>query len=131
MTDIDWLAVDMVCGGATMHHLTRTERKMAVRRLADRMLSYGCSTYSVGLTSEDVGHRFGVSSREVERLKAELPDADKQTCPVCREPMWVVAGVVEAHPDRLFIDCPMSGRQMLRGLAAIRPDLYGWLEFSA
>jgi hypothetical protein len=126
--DIDWLAVDMVCSGASMHHLTRAERKMVVRRLADRMLRHGCSPYAVGLSTDDLANRLGVSGREVERLKAELPDAQRQTCPVCHEPMWVAAGVAEAHPDRLFSQCPMSGRQLRSGLAAIRPDLYGWLD---
>lgn len=131
MIDIDWLAVDMVCSGASMHHLTRPERKMVVRRLSDRMLRYGSSPYAAGLTAEDVAKRLGVSSREVERLKAELPAADKRTCPVCKEPMWVIGAEVEPHPDRIFNECPMSYSQTRKGLACIRPDLYRWLEVSA
>ncbi len=70
-----------------------------------------------------------------QRLKDELPRAERQTCPVCREPMWVLdEGKVEPHPDSLMEQCVMSDRVMpppLRGLAALRPDLYSWLEVSA
>lgn len=127
MTDIDWLAVEMVCGGASIHHLTKAERSMVIRRLSDRMRTGG-SRYLTGLTSEAVAIRLGVSTREIDRAKAELPDGQRSQCPVCHEPMWIVAGQVEAHPDRLSNECLMSGQYVRRGLAAERPDLYQWLE---
>jgi len=127
MIDIDWLAVQMVCDGATIHHLTKAERAMVIRRLSDRMRS-NASRYCTGLTSDDLALRLGVSIREIDRGKAELPEAQQRQCPVCHEPMWVIAGRVEAHPDRLFNECLMSGRYVRSGLAAERPDLYLWLE---
>ena len=129
MIDIDWLRVDMVCNGTPLK-LTTDERRMVVRRLADKMARTG-SIYEIGLTAEEIGCRLGCTSRQVERYKADLPPADKRTCPVCGEPMWVIGAEVEPHPDRLFEECPMSYSQTRKGLAAIRPDLYRWLEVSA
>jgi hypothetical protein len=66
----------------------------------------------------------------VQRIRSGLPPAVQGECPVCREPVFIVAGVVEPHPDRLLEDCPMGGRAMpapVRGLAAIRRDLYLWI----
>ena len=126
MTDIDWLAVEMVCNGTALR-LTAVERRMVMRRLADKMARTG-SVYETGLTAEEVARRLGCTSRSVERFKNDLPPADKRKCPVCGNPMWVIAGRVEAHPDRLFNECLMSGRYVRSGLAAERPDLYLWLE---
>lgn len=129
MNDIDWLRVEMVCNGTPLK-LTTDERRMVVRRLVDKMAN-SSSIYATGLTAEEVGRRLGVTPRSVERFKAELPPADKRTCPVCKEPMWVIGSEVEPHPDRLFEECPMSYSQTRRGLAAIRPDLYQWVEVPA
>lgn len=126
MSDIDWLAVEMVCDGAALK-LTTAERRMVMRRLADKMARTS-SVYDSGLTAEVVARRLGVTPRTVERLQAQLAPADKRTCPVCHQAMWVVGSEVEAHPDRLFKECPMSYSQTRKGLAAIRPDLYRWLD---
>ena len=133
---IDWLAVDMVCQGTRLAHLTPDERRMVIRRLEHRMLNsddwYWSQTSGAKLTARQVADRLAVTPRSVERFQAELPPATEQPCPVCREPMWVLdTGTVEPHPDRLYRQCPMSGRQVLRGLAALRPDLYPWVEVSA
>ena len=126
MIEIDWLRVDMVCNGTPLK-LTPAEKRMAIRRLADKM-SATSSMYATGLSSEEVARRLQTTPRSVERLKRELIPAERRICPVCREPMWVIGSEVEAHPDRLFGECPMSYSQTRRGLAAIRPDLYGWLN---
>lgn len=130
MTDIDWTAVHMVVAeGVVMSHLKPAEKRMVIRRLADKMLKPGEPWFGSGkLRSSEVARRLDTTIRSVERMKTDLPPGVKQTCPVCRQPMWVVCGEVEAHPTRLDEQCPMSGRQMLTGLAAVRPDLYRWME---
>lgn len=133
MSDIDWLAVDMVCEGTSLA-LTPDEKRMVIRRLAPRMLKlddwHWAKATASKLTSIQVAERLRITDRSVERIKAELPLADAAVCPVCRETMWVLVenGTVEAHSDSHYQECPMSKRQILRGLAAIRPDLYGWVE---
>lgn len=123
---IDWLAVNYVVSeGITMAHLTPAEKRMVMRRLADRMRT--SDSFGV-LTSVEVARRLGTTVRSVERMKAELPYGVQRQCPVCKQPMWVVDGLVEPHPTRMLEECPMSGRQALQGLAAVRPDLYRWLE---
>lgn len=124
---VDWGAVEMVVSGASLA-LKPMEKKMAMRRLAERM-RHDVSCYGRGIPAEEIARRLGCSERSVVRLAAGLPDADKTTCPVCHEPMWVVAGRVEAHPDRLAQECPMSDQLYgPQGLARVRPDLYQWLE---
>lgn len=124
--DIDWLAVEMVCNGTPLK-LTTDERRMVMRRLDEKMIK-SSSPYAVGLSAEEVGRRLGVTSRSVERFQAQLPPADKRKCPVCGQTMWVIGAEVEAHPDALFNECPMSYSLTRKGLAAIRPDLYRWVE---
>ena len=131
MTDIDWLAVDMVCSGASMA-LHPDERRAALRRMAARMIVNGDSMYDYSglLSAEEVGRRIRMDVRSVQRIRSGLPPATETTCPVCRERVWVAGNVVEPHPDRLLEDCPMGGRAMpapVRGLAALRPDLFRWL----
>lgn len=125
---IDWLRVEMVCNGTALK-LEPDERRMVIRRLSDRMQKlddwFGDPRK---LSCSEVARRLGVTERSVLRYANDLPAADKQVCQVCHEPMWVIDGVVEPHPDRIFEECPMSGQQMRRGLAATRPDLYQWLE---
>ena len=128
MRAIDWQAVHWVVSEGTPLKLHTNERQMAMRRLSDKMQKVGDSPYSGKLTSYEVARRLQISNRSVIRYLAEMKPADKKVCPVCREPMWIADGVVEPHPDRLFIECPMSGQQVRRGLAAIRPELYAWVE---
>jgi len=131
VTDIDWLLVDNVCRGIRYQFpLKPDEKRMVVRRLADKLLSHNDDGVPPGkMSAHELAERLGVTGRSIERYKAALPPARKQTCPVCREPMWVLDnGVVEPHGDRIFQECVMSGRQVLRGLAAQRPDLYPWLQ---
>lgn len=127
MTDIDWLAVDMVCSGIKLAGLTRRENMAIMRRLAPRMRNTS-SQYDSGLSAIEVAERLGTTTRTVQRMLVDLPDAQQSRCPVCGEPMWISSGVAEPHPDALFRECPISGRAMVRGLAAARPDLYPWLE---
>jgi hypothetical protein len=112
---------------------------MVVRRLDDRMLDRNDGYWdraTLGkLTAAQVAERLCVSERSVQRLRDELPAATKSPCPVCHETMWILrdTNTVEDHPDRLYEQCPMSGQtlQVRTGLAAVRPDLYGWLEVTA
>lgn len=128
MTDIDWYAVHCVVSEGIVLKLHAEERKMVVRRLAERMISRNEHPHGNKLSQEEIGRRLQCTSRTVLRDCADLEPGIKQTCPVCGEPMWVVRGVVEAHPDRCHIECPMSGRVGRRGLAALRPELYLWVE---
>ena len=133
MRHIDWLAVDMVCQGTSLA-LTPDEKRMVIRRLAPRMLKsndwHWAQATANKLTSGQVAQRLQISDRSVERIKDQLPLANSAICPVCRETMWVIAkdSIVEEHSDSRYQQCPMSKRQMLRGLAAVRPDLYRWVE---
>lgn len=128
-TDVDWQAVHWVVSEGTPLKLHTNERRMAMRRLADKMLKNTDSIYCTGkLTAFEVARRLQITDRSVIRYLAEMSPGEKRICPVCREDMWIVDGVVEEHPDRLFSECPMSGTQVRRGLAAIRPELYAWAE---
>lgn len=128
MSDIDWLAVDFVCQGATLK-LRAAEKAAVVRRMDDRMLGNGQNVGPVGkLSAAQLAERLCTTEKSVQRFRSDLPLASRDVCRVCREPIWVVVdtGLVEAHPDRLMVECPMSGKPMPRGLAAVRPDLYRW-----
>lgn len=126
MKDIDWYAVHCVVSEGIVLKLHAEERRMAIRRLAERMVRPNQPLRGNKLSQEEIGRRLQCTSRTVLRDCAALEPGIKQTCPVCGEPMWVVAGLIEAHPDGCHIECPMSGRPGRRGLAAIRPDLYAW-----
>ena len=128
MRDIDWQAVHWVVTEGCPLKLHTAERRMAMRRLADKMLKNTDSPYAQKLTAYEVARRLQITDRSVIRYLAEMSPGEKKVCPVCREDMWVVDGVVEAHPDRLFTECPMTGTQIRRGLAAIRPELYAWAD---
>ena len=149
MTDIDWLAVEMVCEGTRLSHLTAQEKKAAIRRLSPRLVAANEKNRDLlphQLTSDMVAERLGMSRRNVERIKADLPEAVQAICPVCRGRMWVLqTNVVEPHGNGIYEECEMSDRlfgqvvgllrspfptSQLRGLAAVRPDLYGWLVAS-
>ena len=128
--DVDWLAVEMVCQGSVLA-LRTNEKRMVVRRLADRLLTnddpVGSSVPPGKLTAQQVADRLRTTERSVQRYQAELPAAHPRECPVCLQQMFVLTtGIVEQHPDRLYEPCPMSGRRVLSGLAAVRPDLYQW-----
>lgn len=128
MTDIDWYAVHTVCSErVAMHHLKSDEKRMVVRRLLEKMRRTSARN-DQAVTADYVANLLGTTQRSIERYIAELPPADKRVCPVCREDMWVINGEVEPHPDRIFRECPMSYSQTRKGLAAIRPDLYRWVD---
>lgn len=128
MKDIDWYAVNTVCTErVAMRHLTSDEKRMVVRRLLEKMRRTS-SRNDHTITAGYVAELLGTTERSIERYIAELPPADKRTCPVCREDMWVIGSEVEPHPDRLLDECPMSYSQTRKGLAAIRPDLYRWMD---
>lgn len=149
MTDIDWLAVEMVCEGTRLSHLTAQEKRAVIRRLSHRLVASNENNHDLlphQLTSEMVAQRLGMSRRNVERIKSDLPDGVPHVCPVCRGRMWVLpTNVVEPHGNGVYADCDMSDRMFgqvvgllpspfptsrLRGLASLRPDLYGWLVAS-
>lgn len=110
MTHIDWFAVECAVTGTPMR-LNAAEQRAAVRRLTDKMRPLAACAPQTGntITLDDVAALIGCSDRQVIRLKVELPDADEQKCPVCRQQMWVWHnGVIEPHPDALNIECPAS-----------------------
>lgn len=128
MSDIDWYAVHCVVTEGIPLKLHAEERRMVVRRLAERMIGPAEHLHGNKLSHEEIGRRLQCTSRTVLRDCNQLEPGIKQICPVCREDMWVVAGVIEAHADGCHIECPMTGRPGRRGLAAIRPDLYAWTD---
>lgn len=129
--DIDWYAVNTVCSERIpMRHLKSDEKRMVVRRLIEKMRRTS-ETNDRSMTAEFVANLLGTTTRSIERYIAELPAADKRTCPVCREDMWVIGSEVEPHPTRLLEECPMSYSHTRRGLASIRPDLYQWASDEA
>lgn len=111
MMTVDWFAVECVVSG-TQLALNVPERRAVIRRLEHRMrLPHVARWDAYGtLTAEDVAERMYVTPRSIQRMKEELPEADKRRCPVCGEDMWVWHnGIVEPHPDGLNQECPMSG----------------------
>ena len=95
MRDIDWQAVHWVVSEGTPLKLHTAERRMAMRRLADKMQKVNDSPYCGKLTSYEVARRLQITDRSVIRYLQEMSPADKKVCPVCREPMWIAEGVVE------------------------------------
>lgn len=128
MTDIDWLAVDMVVSGVVLK-LKTAEKRAVVRMLAHRILDVSDPNHYTGKVScSEVARRLQTTERSVERYKAELAGGTRSKCPVCGQMMWTVRGTVLPHADSLFTECPMTGQEHgLRGLAAERPDLYPWV----
>ena len=138
MRHIDWRAVILACEGVAMGPLDATEKRMAIRRLNDRMVNardtgnYAMRTDGK-LTSDEVARRLRTTDRNVVRMRSELPPANPMGCPECGEDMWVIkaTGIVEPHPDRFADECRASGHPARTGLAAIRPELYAWIEVGA
>lgn len=136
MKDIDWLAVDHVVDGHTLR-LKHDELRMVVRRVRHRLATIEeCRAGMVPpwkITIGSLAARMHVSDRTVSRILQELPPAVERVCPVCHQKMWVHTNTatVEPHGNSIYEQCTMSGRQLLKGLAAIRPDLYAWIEQSA
>jgi hypothetical protein len=135
--EIDWQAVEFVVQGERLQ-LTADEKKMVIRRVAHRMIdnddrlhNWRSQSTAAKITAVAMAGRMMTSERSAQRIKDELRPADKRTCPVCREPMWVYDdGTIEAHPNRLMDECELSGTVLpppVRGLAALRPDLFRWL----
>ena len=142
MSHIDWRAVQFVIDGDRLR-LRADEKRMVIRRVAHRMLDHHDRIQKYGhwspanaakITADQMAERMVTTARSVQRFQEELRPADKRVCPVCREPMWVYDdGIVEPHPTPLMEECDLSGRQVpkpVRGLAAIRPDLYAWLPMA-
>lgn len=141
MTDIDWQAVNVVVKEHRPQRLRPDEKRMAVRRLSRRMLdnsdcgNYWSPSYAAKITASQVAEWLFTTERSVQRIKDDLPPAVEQRCPECGEPCWVYPNrMIEAHPDRFRVECEASDTQLpapLQGLAAVRPDLYRWVEVSA
>lgn len=140
MTDIDWIAVDQVVTENIPMKLTPTEKRMVVRRLESRMLTaddwYWSPKTAAKLTTPQVAELLFLSPRSVERMCKDLPPATEQVCPECGQRMWVYPNrIVEAHPTAYpDEECVLSETRLpapVRGLAALRPDLYRWVEVSA
>lgn len=134
---IDWQAVTFTVSGTRMPNLTPDERRMVVRRLKHRLETVsGCTLPPLPgrLSTAMVAQRLGVTDRSVERVLADLGEAPKRDCPVCGTQMWLLPdSLVEAHPDSLLNQCPLSNYL----LDTITPDdltalsvswLAGWLR---
>lgn len=107
---IDWFAVDVVCGGGQMR-LRPQERRAVVRRMDDKLLHMNMKArdQSGKISIEALADRMFCTPRTAQRIKDELPPADKRTCPVCGQHMWVWPNeIVEAHPDSFYNECPLS-----------------------
>jgi len=108
---IDWLAVEAVIQGHTAN-LNSAERRLVVRRLADRLTVDGdLQNLPPGrLTATMLAARMGVGSSAVQAIVKRLPPATRRRCPECRGPMWVLEdGTVEEHGDGFLARCAMSG----------------------
>ena len=135
---IDWRAVQFVLQGECMD-LTPAEKRMVMRRLEPKMLTFEQNrdefwspSTAAKLTANQVAQRMRTTGRSICRIMSELPPATEQVCPRCGEQMWVYPNrIVEPHPNGLVEECELSGKQFpvpLRGLAAIRPDLFAWAQ---
>ncbi len=132
-SDIDWMVVDMVVYEGRSHAVTAEEMRAVMRRLQHRMVSQGEATSTMPpgkLSYLDVARRLHTTARTLHRIVAALPPATEDRCPVCGQRMFVLAdGTVEQHGNAMFERCRYTRKQTgLRGLAAIRPDLFPWME---
>jgi hypothetical protein len=127
---IDWAAIEWVAQGCAAI-LTPRERKLAVRRLAHRLIDQAWNVNDIPagrLTAAQLGALMGCTDAAVIQTRRRLPPAERRRCPECGGVMFVLAGgVVEEHGDGFHERCAMSDRLVPRGLAAVRPDLYPWL----
>jgi hypothetical protein len=132
MSDIDWLAVDTVLSNGSYSGLDKPTMVAIIRRLNHRIRNTDDSPYAEKISLDDIARRMGTTERMVLRIRESLPAVKPMKCPVCCQQVWVANGKVEPHPDtspeHFNYDCPMSGQKTLTGLAAVRPDLYRWLE---
>ncbi|ALA48600.1 hypothetical protein POPTART_53 [Mycobacterium phage PopTart] len=97
--NIDWFAVECASNGTPMR-LNTDERRMMVRRRPN-------------LPEDELARRSFCTVRTIERDRADLADAEQQQCPLCGQTAWVIhTGIVEAHPDKLLQECPMSGQSV-------------------
>ena len=116
MTDIDWRAVYWLVNGdrKQITNLNKNEQRAVIRRLQDKMIpAHGpqhFNPYPWMISHDEIGQRIGVTGRTIMRILTEMPDANPDWCPVCGCGMWIVAAdsLVEAHPDRLMNECPLS-----------------------
>lgn len=106
---IDWLAVEMVCGGQRLRLRYPEERRAVVRHFDHRLLNLNQNAVDIApgvLTAAQVGELMGADPRSVVRIRKSLPPAVRRRCPDCGEPMWVCDdGTVEPHPTRFNETC--------------------------
>ena len=130
MTDIDWLAVETVLSGGSYTGLDKPTMTAIIRRLNHRIRNTHDSPYTEKISLDDISRRLGTTERMVLRIRESLPAAKSVECPWCRETVWM-AKVIEPHhdpdPKKWNQTCQLSGKPMLTGLAATRPDLYRWV----
>jgi hypothetical protein len=121
-TEIDWLAVEMVCNDGHSLKLRHVEAMAVIRRLDERMLAVSDPVWDIPpgkLTSQQVAQRLRTTDRSVMRWRKDLPPATKATCAACGQTMWVLHdGHIEPHPNHLFKTC--NGGQSNRESAYAR-----------
>lgn len=115
MSDIDWRAVNFVVRGTPMPNLTKPERAMVIRRI--RFFKSAESLYPPpgSVSHEAIAHRLGINERQVWRIADALPAATERSCRICGSRSWVHndTSIVEAHPDSLANECPLSGHALI------------------
>lgn len=106
---IDWLAVEMVCGGQRMKLRFPEERRAVVRYFDSRMLNNGDNPVDLPpgiVTASYVASLICIDARSIVRIRNSLRAAVRRRCPQCAEPMWVCDdATVELHANRWNETC--------------------------
>ena len=109
----DWLAISWCLNGTRITHLTPSERRMAARRFQPRLPALRATAGPGQIPIADAAHLMGIAKSGLEKILKQLPPAEPTVCPVCRENCWRLEdGTVEAHPDRMHQQCPMSWHEL-------------------
>ena len=117
-SDVDWLAVEFVCGGTPMRIGKDQETLTAA------VLAIG---YRLGV--DVIAERCGTSARQVSRI---LEANGAGSCPCCKRRLMLQDGMVPGHVNNLGVDCRMAGHHVSDAawLAAIRSDRRVMKKFS-
>ncbi len=96
MRDVDWLAVEFVCGGTPM-------------RLGDDRATLAAAVLAIGyhLTVDQIAERLGTNTRRVSRI---LDRHGAESCPLCgRNLLLHHDGTVPSHVHQSGHHCRMTG----------------------
>ena len=112
---IDWRAVQFVLQGECMD-LSPTEKRMVMRRLAPRMLTFEqnrdefWSPSTAAATANQVAQRMRTTGRSVCRIMSELPQPPNRCVRAAANRCGCIRTIVEPHPNGLVEEwnCPGS-----------------------